>query len=143
MRAIEQNCLYRGNFNEIVAPDVRKIYTESTFSRCLFYFIYYFRKCERERGKNAWKNKSGEEKKFAIFAEIFRISAAERINCYVRCNTMNLSAQNIRCRHEYLLVGRSVETEIRNKLGVSVPRYYSTPRSKYLRHSSCTRARNG
>lgn len=46
--------------------------------------------------------------KFAIFAEIFRISAAERINRHVRCNTMNLSAQNIRCRHEYfLLAGRS------------------------------------
>lgn len=47
-------------------------------------------------------------RKFAIFAEIFRISAAERINRHVRCNTMNLSAQNIRCRHEYLLLaGRS------------------------------------
>lgn len=47
-------------------------------------------------------------RKFAIFAEIFRISAAERINRHVRCNTMNLLAQNIRCRHEYLLLaGRS------------------------------------
>ena len=88
-------------------------------------------------------------RKFAIFAEIFRISAAERINRHVRCNTMNLSAQNIRCRHEYLLLaGRSNRigrnTEIRNKLGgISVPRYYSTPTSKYLRRSSCTRARNG
>lgn len=104
-----QNCLYRGNFNEI---QCNMKYLQNQHSlECLLLSSMRF---ERGGGKkmlgkiNPRREEEKLRRKFAIFAEIFRISAAERINRHVRCNTINLSAQNIRCRHEYLLLaGRS------------------------------------